>query len=209
MKRAMFAVAATLGLGFATIGDVQAQGLTLGAQGGYNYAQLSQLPVDIDEVGDKGGLAIGAFLDIQFHRTLFLSVEGNYVEYKNDLTVGLDSGVITHRYFQVPAFLGARLLTGLVQPVLYAGASASFETKCQIDPETGATQDCSDPGVDITTKNVTWNAVFGGGVNIALAMVVLNADLRYNLGLTEAAEDDPTKWNSWMALVGIGFRLGS
>jgi len=207
MNRALFAVAVMLGLGVAGISDGQAQGLTLGAHGGYNYAQLSDIPTDIEKVGDKGSFVLGAFLNIQFHRTLFLGVEGNYVEYKNDLTEGLDEGVIKHNYIQVPAYLGARLLTGIIQPVVYAGAAASFETTCKIDPEGLDSQDCEDIGLQ--TENLTWNAVFGGGLNIALPMIVISADLRYNLGLTEVAEDDDPKWNSWMALVGVGIRLGS
>ncbi|UCC83420.1 MAG: PorT family protein [Gemmatimonadota bacterium] len=207
MNRAMFAAAVVLCLGFAGISDAQAQGFTLGAQGGYNYAQLSDVPTDLDDVGDKGSFVVGAFLDIQFHETLFLGVEGNYVEYKNELTAGTETGDIKQAYIQVPAVLGARLLTGMIQPVVYGGVTANFETTCEIDPGTGTTEDCSVDTVD--TKNVTWNAVFGGGVNISLAMIVLNADLRYNLGLSKAAEDEDTKWNSWMALVGIGFKLGN
>jgi hypothetical protein len=203
----MFAVTVVLCLGFAGIGDAQAQGLTLGAQGGYNYAQLSDVPTDLDEVGDKGSFVIGAFLDIQFHETLFLGVEGNYVEYKSELTAAGETGDLKQAFIQVPAVLGARLLTGMIQPVVYAGATANFETTCTIDPGTGTAEDCSVDTVD--TKNVTWNAVFGGGVNISLAMIVLNADLRYNLGLSKAAEGEDTKWNSWMALVGIGFKLGN
>jgi hypothetical protein len=203
----MFAVTVVLCLGFAGIGDAQAQGLTLGAQAGYNYAQLSDVPTGIDEVGDKGGFVVGAFLDVQFHETLFLGVEGNYVEYKNDLTIATESGTVKQAYIQVPVVLGARLLTGMIQPVVYGGATANFETKCQIDPDTGSAVDCSPS--DIDTKSVTWNAVFGGGVNISLAMIVLTADLRYNLGLSKVAEGDDTKWNSWMGMVGVGFKLGN
>jgi hypothetical protein len=202
----MFAVAVVLCLGFAGIGDAQAQGLTIGAQAGYNYAQLSEVPTTIDEVGDKGGFVLGAFLDIQFHEYLFLGVEGNYVEYKNELTQGVDTGILKQAYIQVPAYLGARLMTGIIQPIVYAGGTANFETRCQIDPETGTAVDCSPSDVD--TKKVTFNAVFGGGINIALPMIVLSADLRYNLGISKAAEDEDSKWNSWMGLVGVGIRLG-
>jgi hypothetical protein len=209
MKRTLCAVAVILGLGLARTGDAQAQGLTLGAHAGYNYAQLSEVPTDLSTVGDKGSFVLGAFLHIQFHRTVFLGVEGNYVEYKNDLTEGAETRVINHNYIQLPAYLGARLMTGIIQPVVYAGAAASFETKCNIDVEGLEAVDCSDPLVGLDTKNLTWNGVVGGGLNIALPMIVLSADLRYNLGLSKAAEGEDTKWNSWMALVGVGIRLGS
>lgn len=206
MYRATFATAVILCLGFAGISEAQAQGITLGAQGGYNYAQLSDVPTGIDEVGDKGGFVVGAFLDIQFHEMLFLGIEGNYVEFKNEATEAGGTGVIKQAVIQAPAVLGVRLLKGIVQPVVYAGGAANFETTCEIDPEGFEATDCSAEGID--TKSVTWTAVFGGGVNIALPMIVLSADLRYNLGLTEAADNADSKWNSWMALVGVGIRLG-
>lgn len=206
MSRAMFAVAVALCLGFAGISDAQAQGLTLGAQAGYNYAQLSDVPTDIDDVGDKGSFVVGAFLDIQFHETLFLGLEANYVEYKNELTIATETGDIKQGYIQAPVYLGARLMTGILQPVVYGGATANFETTCDLT-QGAESIDCATQGID--TKSVTWNAMFGGGLNIALPMIVLSADLRYNLGLSKVAEDDDTKWNSWMALVGVGIRLGS
>ncbi|NIN71527.1 MAG: outer membrane beta-barrel protein [Gemmatimonadetes bacterium] len=206
MNRAMFATAVVLCLGFAGISDAQAQGLTLGAQGGYNYAQLSDVPTGLDEVGDKGSFVVGAFLDVQFHETLFLGLEANYVEYKNEWTLLTETGVIKQAYIQAPIYLGARLMTGMLQPVVYGGATANFETTCKIDPDNLSAEDCSTEGID--TESVTWNAVFGGGINIALPMIVLSADLRYNLGLSKAAEGEDSKWNSWMGLVGIGIRLG-
>jgi hypothetical protein len=202
----MFAAAVVVCLGFAGMSDAQAQGLTIGAQGGYNYAQLSDVPTEISDVGDKGSFVVGAFLDIQFHKTLFLGLEANYVEFKSEVTDISGTGEIQQAYIQAPVYLGARLLTGMFQPVVYGGATANVEATCDLDSGAGAV-DCATEGLD--TKSVTWNAVFGGGLNIALPMIVLSADLRYNLGLSEVAEDDDTKWNSWMALVGVGIRLGS
>ena len=210
MKKALLGMALVFGLGLVGISDAQAQGITLGAQGGYNYAELSDLPTDTDEIGKKGGLVLGAFVDIQFHSMLFLSVEGNYVEQKNDVTDTDGTTEFKQNFIQIPALLGVRLLSGMVQPVLYAGASASFETKCQITPEDFSALDCTDPLVDLSTNSALWSAVFGGGVNVALGPVILNGDIRYNLGLSTIIDEagEESKWNSWMVLVGIGFGLG-
>jgi len=133
MKRALLGVAVVLGLALAGTNDAQAQGITLGVQGGYNLASLSSVPEDVSDVKDKGGLVLGAFVDIQFHDMLFLGVEGNYTEHKSDVTDADGTSGFKQNYIQIPAVLGVRLLKGLVQPVLYAGAAANFETSCNIE----------------------------------------------------------------------------
>lgn len=207
MKRALFGVAVALCLSLAGISQAHAQGLTLGLQGGYNFSSLSSVPEDVSEVKDKGGLVLGAFLDVQFHDMLYLGVEANYTENKSDVTDTDGTSGFKQNYIQIPAVLGVRLLKGLIQPVLYAGAAINFETSCDIDPEGGTSQSCSD--VQLDTKSSIWNAVFGGGVNLAVGPIILNGDVRYNLGLTKVSPDDDSKWNNWMFLIGAGLRLGS
>lgn len=209
MKRALLGVAVVFGLGLAGISDAQAQGITLGVQGGYNYAQLSDVPTDLDEVSEKGSFVAGAFLDIQFHKLLFIGVEGNYLQNKTEITGDGETGDFKQGYIQIPVYLGARLLSGMFQPVLYAGASASFESTCDVTIM-DVSFSCSDEEIDISTKSAIWSAIFGGGLDVALGPVRLNGDVRYNLGLSKVVDEegDDTKWNNWMFLVGIGFGLG-
>ena len=200
MKRALLGVAVMFGLVLSGASDAQAQGLHLGLQGGYNYAQLSDVPSDISEIGDKGSFVIGAFVDIQVHKLLFIGVEGNDVEYKSEA----DLEVFKQGQVQIPAYLGVRLASGLLQPNLYAGAAASFEASCSVESVS-----CED--LDISTKSAIWSAVFGGGLDVALGFIRLNGDVRYNLGLTKVIDEEgvDTKWNSWMFLVGAGIGLGN
>ncbi|KPK65243.1 MAG: hypothetical protein AMS21_05185 [Gemmatimonas sp. SG8_38_2] len=200
MKRAVLGAAVVLGLVLAGVSDAQAQGLHLGIQGGYNYAQLSDVPSDIGEIGDKGSFVVGAYVDIQFHKLLFIGVEGNYVEYKSEA----DGDVFKQGQIQIPAYLGVRLANGLLQPNLYAGAAASFEASCDIESVS-----CED--ADVSTKSAIWSAVFGGGLDVALGFIRLNGDVRYNLGLSKVVDEEgvDTKWNSWMFLVGAGIGLGN
>jgi len=202
MKRALLGVAVVFGLVLAGTSDAQAQGITLGAQGGYNYAQLADVPTDFGEINDKGSFVVGAFVDIPLGM-VFLGIEGNYLENKFEASDG--SGTFKQNYLQIPAYLGVRLLKGMLQPVLYAGAAANFETTCNVS-ESGTSVDCTD--LDISTKSSIWNAVFGGGLDVALGAIRLNGDIRYNLGLTKVAEDEDAKWNNWMFLVGVGFGIG-
>ena len=204
MKRALLGVAVVLGLGLAGISDAQAQGITIGAQGGYNYAQLADVPTEFGDVSDKGSFVVGAFLDVQFSSLLFIGVEGNYLENKFEAE---DASTLKQNYVQIPAYLGVRLLSGMLQPVLYAGAAANFETTCDVSLA-GTSVSCSD--VDISTNSAIWNAVFGGGLDVALGAIRLNGDIRYNLGLTKVSDEEgqDAKWNNWMFLVGVGFGLG-
>jgi hypothetical protein len=204
----MFATAVAVGLCLAGISDAQAQGITLGVQGGYNYAQLSDAPTDIGEIGDKGGLVLGAFVDIGFSGMWFVSVEGNYAEMKSEATSGGTTEEFKQNFIQIPVYLGVKLLSGMIQPVFYAGGTASFETTCEITPEGGSAEACDAVGNEINTKSAIWGAVFGGGLNVALGPVIINGDVRYNLGLTKIADNQDTKWNNWMFLVGVGFGLG-
>lgn len=207
MKRTLLGAALAFCLSLAGISEARAQGITLGLQGGYNFSSLSSVPEDVSEVKDKGGLVFGAFMDIQFHEMLYLGVEANYTENKSDVTDTDGTSGFKQNYIQIPAVLGVRLLKGLIQPVLYAGAAINFETSCDIDPEGSPSQACSD--VQLDTKSSIWNAVFGGGVNLAVGPIIVNGDIRYNLGLTKVSPDDDTKWNNWMFLIGAGLRLGS
>lgn len=207
MKKALLGVAVALALGLAGTSDAQAQGITLGVQGGYNFSEFSDIPTDVDNVSNDGGLVAGAFVDIQFHKLLFLGVEGMYAEYKSDVTDTDGTVGFKQAYIEIPAYLGARLLHGMFQPVLYAGASVAFETTCNLSLGS-LSESCTD--LDIPTKSSIWSAVFGGGLDVAVGPVRLNGDIRYNLGLTKVLDEEgeDIKWNSWMALVGIGFGIG-
>lgn len=211
MKRAMFAAAVVVGFGLAGISDAQAQGITIGVQGGYNYAGLSDVPTSIDSIGDKGGLVVGAFGELHFSKMWFIGVEGNYMENKSEFTDVDGTYNFKQNYIQIPAYLGVRLLSGMVQPILYAGGTAMFETTCKVDAEGFEAVDCSDPDIDVSTKSAIWGAVFGGGVNLAVGPVILTGDVRYNLGLTKISDEagEEAKWNSWMFLVGVGLGLGN
>ena len=134
-------------------------------------------------------------------------MEGNYLENKVEITPDGETGNFKQAYIQIPVYLGARLLSGMFQPVVYAGAMASFEASCDITV-LSVSVSCSD--ADISTKSAIWSAVFGGGLDVALGPVRLNGDIRYNLGLSKVLDEEgeDMKWNAWMGLIGIGFGIG-
>jgi hypothetical protein len=210
-SRLPFFVALVLGLGLASADRALAQNITLGAKGGYTLSK----PTDLEEASSKGGFALGAYLNFGLSENLFLGIEGLYAERKSaapseSATDAEDQ--IKQAFLEVPAYIGGRLSAGMLQPKLYAGAMAAFETTCTLSVEgTGISEsgDCSAEGLD--TKSVNWSAIFGGGLDVALTAIILSADVRYNLGLTNLADEPEAqeKWNHWEFLLGVGFRLGN
>jgi hypothetical protein len=113
---------------------------------------------------------------------------------------------LTQDFVEIPAMLGTRLAGGLVQPKLYLGATAAFESKCSVESVTmiPGVGDCA----SLDTESAIWSATFGGGLDLALGFIMLTTDVRYNLGLTAIGGGTDSKWNTWMLLAGLGFRLG-
>ena len=187
-------------LGLATVATgVSAQNVTLGAKAGYSLGDLA----DVQDITQQGAFAGGGFVSIGFGN-MFLAVEGLYAQRKVE-----SSGVasFTQDVVEIPATIGKRLAGGLVQPKLYLGAAAAFESKCSVDAITMplGVGNCA----TLDTKSAVWSAVFGGGLDISLGLIVITTDIRYNLGLTTINDSTDAKWNTWMLLAGLGFRLGA
>ena len=192
------AVLTSLGLATGSLG-ASAQNITLGAKAGYSLADLS----DVQDLTQQGAFAGGGFLSVGLGK-MFLAVEGLYAQRKVE-----SSGVVafTQDVVEIPATLGTRLAGGFVQPKLYLGAAAAFESKCSVDAIAApfGVGDCT----TLDTKSAVWSAVFGGGLDISLGLIVITTDVRYNLGLTTINDSTDAKWNTWMVLAGLGFRLGA
>ncbi len=178
---------------------VSAQNITLGVKAGYSLADLS----DVQDITQQGAFAGGGFVSIGLGN-MFLAVEALYAQRKVE-----SSGVatFTQDFVEIPATLGKRLAGGLVQPKIYLGAAAAFESKCSVDAIAMplGVGDCA----ALDTKSAVWSAVFGGGLDLSLGLIVITTDVRYNLGLTTINDSTDAKWNTWMLLAGLGFRLGA
>ena len=196
MKRRIAKMAAC-GIVLSTV-NLSAQNITLGAKAGYSLANLT----DVEDVTQKGAFAGGGFVSLGLGN-IFLAAEALYAQRK------VESGgvvALTQDFVEIPAMLGTRLAGGIFQPKLYVGATAAFESKCSVDNVTAAlgVSDCA----SLDTKSAIWSATFGGGLDLNLGVIVLTTDVRYNLGLTKISGTSDAKWNTWMLLGGVAFRLG-
>jgi len=179
-----------------------AQNITVGAKFGYSRSSLTEAEL----FSSEGDFLMGGYFSLGVGRILYLSAEGLYEQRRASSE---QSDAFEQVFLSVPLLVGARLSTGLLQPRLYAGASVSFALDCTSiegsvtvgDPE------CSQL---LDTRGQTWSGAVGAGLDLALLLVVLNADVRYNFGLSEISSDPAfaSKWNGWMFTLGAGIRLG-
>lgn len=103
-----------------------------------------------------------------------------------------------------------------MRPIVFAGPSVSFESKCEVSGEELGTQvtfDCDDPDIEIQRKTTDWAIVFGVGVDYPVGNFLIDGEWRYNLGLTNLNDDSETssletiKSRSWALMVTVGYPI--
>ena len=106
--------------------------------------------------------------------------------------------------------LKANLDAGMLRPAIYAGPVVSFETSCDLAVSGVPTVSCDDDedGFD-SRKTTEWGIDFGANLDVFLGPIMLVADIRYQLGLTNLSEfpDEEFKTRMWQLMAGIGFSL--
>jgi hypothetical protein len=99
-------------------------------------------------------------------------------------------------------------------PVLFAGPQLAFEARCKVTTEAGSF-DCDSEELDdpLETNNFEFGFVFGGGFEFLLNRWIMQADARYNLGLTNLnGGTDASVVNvenrGWSFTFGLGLSFG-
>ncbi len=188
---------------FLAAAPAAAQGITVGLKGGVNGSSLS----DLDDTESRAGYVAGAYAQFGLSRSVFLQPELLYASRRVRGTSDGDTAELKTDFADLAALLGLRLIPGAISPFVYGGPILSFETRCRIEAESGlSATDC--PDFQLDTNATQTSLAFGGGVDLALGALILTGDLRYQLGLSEAATDDTAKWRSWSFMVGLGLGLG-
>ena len=192
-----FAAVVGLALGATSL---EAQSLSLGLKGGVALSNVT----DLDSTSSGTGFAGGAYLGIGL-TSITIQPEVLYVQRKFSLPgIGTQEQEFTSNYIDIPLVIGFRLGTPMVAPMIYVAPTASFETTCSI--EEAASVDCSDLSID--TKSTLWSIGLGGSIDLAVGPILLTGDVRYDIGLTKIQEGEDSKWNTWLFMVGAGFRIG-
>ena len=200
-----------LALCFATTAAEARAQVTLGLKGGLNISNVSATDADGStiDLDSRTAFTGGAYLQAGIGSVLALQAEGLY---SPGGATAADGPSLDLTYFDVPLLVLIRVPAGdsAIWPILYAGPVLSFETKCRLKGEEGASVDCgSGENGLFRTKNMDVGATFGAGIEIFMGSFTLQLDGRYNLGLVNI--DDTTggtasslKNRTWSFFLGFG-----
>jgi hypothetical protein len=191
--------------------DVDAQ-ITIGLKGGANFSDLSNV-ADQWETASETSFVGGAYALIGFGGKFGIQPELLYSQRASTLTDPVEGAAkFATDYIEVPLLLNYRLLTGLIEPQIYAGGSVSFETQCQITPEGETQGDCSDLIEQAETSSTLWAGIVGAAVDLDLGIFEFGVDARYNYGFTNLVPDEPSvaeaKWRYWSIMGQVGIAIG-
>ena len=187
-------LAATLAVG-TFVSPAHAAGVA-GVRGGVTVASAS---LDISQTLDKEnqtGFAGSAFAILGVGVAV-LQPEISYVEkgVKNSAT---DNGIELN-YLELATLIKTGLPVPVVKPYVFGGIAADFEVDKNVS------------GIQLDTNSPDWNLIFGADVQFDLSTIVLLADGRYALGLTDVSKGSDVvkdlKNRAWIFSAGVGFHF--
>jgi hypothetical protein len=217
-KRRILTATAALALVVAAIpSGGHAQEAVIGIKGGIDSYNLSWKPDSIaPSIGHQTGFVGGLFGGVMFTKVAGLQLEALYSQRNvkdQDDDVRLESA-----YFEIPLLFTAKFSVAdtPMRPILFAGPSVSFESKCQVSGEAGGTTltlDCDDEEIQVERTKTDWAVVFGVGVDYPVGNFLIGGEWRYNLGLTnlnsnsDTSDFETVKTRSWAILLTAGYPL--
>ncbi len=203
MRTVGTAVGVALVLGM--VGPEAAEGqIHVGARLGWNLSTLSGL--DDLEVSRETAAVGGVFVNIG--GTVSVQPELLFSKRSAALRSDRQVGSFEQNFIEVPLLAVWRPLSGPLQPALYGGGSASFETDCDTDfTRLPDGPDGCDGFFGADTDTPQYAGIVGGSLHLLLGPLALGVDARYNHGVTDLASDSDASWRYWsVAFEGsIGF----
>ena len=179
--------------------------LTLGLKGGVNFTDLADLESELSS-SSKNDFVGGVYLNIgdrwSFQPELLYSRRG--VDLQEG---GTTLGAFKQQFVEVPVLVHFRLLRGLLEPALYAGASVAFETDCQIE-EVGGESDTCETLLGADTSSPLWAGIAGVSADLDVTVLVLGLDARYNYGFSTVADESDAKWRYFSLMAQVAIALG-
>jgi hypothetical protein len=214
-RAAVVAIACSIALAPA---GAWAQEVTLGVKGGLNSSNLSVDDADDPDFGfdSQTDFLVGAFAQFAFGQHFAVQPEVFYSQKGARSRDEDPATTLNLNYIEIPLLLMARLASreSPMYPILYAGPSVAFETRCQVTGQEGGVSvsfDCDDPHLDgeLQTAKTDFGLVFGGGFEILYSKLTIQLDARYNLGLTnlndsEDSAEASVKSRTWSFMLGLG-----
>ena len=207
MKFRVGAILAGAALMVAVASPTYAQGVTVGAKVGINFADIS-VTEDGEEDDDaefqkmKTGFVAGGFIEVPVTPQFSFSPEVLFSQKGTKFEDGEDSISINVTQVQVPLLFKANFSGGgsSVRPFVAVGPAFGFTASAQTKFDLDGVESEVDRGDDIET--VEFSLVFGGGVKFGNASI----EARYDLGLNDMTTDeDESKTRTFSILFGFGW----
>jgi len=202
----------------------QAGAATVGLKGGVNFANMAikTTSVDIPDFNNQTGIVEGIFASfklgpVSIQPELLYSRRGLTYQEFEDVDVNV-TGHFVLDYVELPVLVKYSFLAGPAKPFLYAGPSFSVLLKARQGYSVDYIADVEADyfylyDMEEYIKKTEFAGVFGAGVDLKLAKVILSLEGRYHLGLGNVAQEEfmgesditSLKNKGFSVLVGIGF----
>jgi hypothetical protein len=190
-------------------------GVKFGVKGGLTLANIKSVPETFEgyKWENKMGLVGGVFAELGLAKGFSLQPEVLYVQKgaKFSFSEGEITGTAKFNvdYVEIPLLLKYNLISsGLTIPSVYAGPYFGFNTRARLVFEMeGYPSEYLELKDEI--KNTEFGLALGLGVAQKMGLMKLTLDARYDLGLTNIAEEaegpESIKTRTWLFMVGLSF----
>jgi len=213
MKFRVGAILAGAAMMVAAASPTYAQGVTVGAKVGVNFADLSaEGDDDPDEanfdMGNKIGFVAGGFVEVPFAPQFAFAPEVLFTQKgaKGDLDFDGDeyTASLNVTQVQVPLLFKANFSGGSVRPFVVVGPAFGFTAKADSKLKFNG-EDFDEEDIKDDVESVEFSLVFGGGVRFGNATV----EARYDLGLNDLDKQELVEGKTRTFSILFGFSFGN
>jgi len=161
-----------------------------GLKGGLNLANLRG--DDVKDTSARTGIVIGGFLEYPLGQMLSLQGELLYAMKGAKWDLGDVEATLKFGYVEVPFLFKLRIPTDAgVRPFVLAGPGIAFKTSAKVEFDNVDTESSIERNVE-NTKGTDVGLILGGGVGIPMGSRLFSLEARYEMGLMDIFDVDPT-----------------
>ena len=191
------------------------QGRLVGVKAGVNFATMGGSDLDVFEtacscnVSSRTAFAVGGFMSFQLGQVLRLQPELLYVGKGTAFDISGQALEIRTTYIEIPVLLVvAPRVQGTIHPSLFGGGAVAVKIGCSLAGG-GSSTSCSNATFNV--KSLDYGLILGAGLGYSVGRGELLLDARYNLGLADFIDENPTpalKYRGLALMAGYSFRIG-
>jgi len=189
-------------------------GINFGVKGGFTLANIKSVPDTFEgyKWETKMGLAGGVFFELGLAKGFSIQPEVLYVQKgaKISTTVGelTETLKLNLDYVEIPLLLKYSFVPGgTIIPSIYAGPFVGFNTTAKYTYKVEGSPEETLEDVQEYVENPEFGVAFGFSLTQKLGKMNLTLDARYDLGISDIAEEAEAsiKTKTWLFMVGISF----